>query len=191
MCIRDRPKTVPELLQAARIAELTTPLANETNSGVSLQLAGVQEQLKKLTEKWDAQATNQATTAQATSEATASSAPLNKPGVRNANLNLPACGRGQRGRGRGGNFGRGRAFGFQGNWGQGFTSNFGGQFPQSSWQSPQVWAQQPGLQQPSQQPVQPLQQFTSQLPAVQQSYPQQGYVPVSYTHLTLPTIYSV
>jgi len=38
-----------------------------------------------------------------------------------------------------------------------------------------VWAQQPGIQQPLQQPVQPMQQFTSQLPAVQQSYPQQGY----------------
>ena len=133
---QQQPKTVPELLQAARIAELTTPLANDTNSGVSLQLAGVQEQLQKLTEKWDAQAKNQASTAQATSEATSSSAPLNKPGVRNANLNLPPRGRGQRGRGRGGNFGRGRAIGFQGNWGQGFTSNFGGQFPQSNWQSP-------------------------------------------------------
>ena len=98
-------------------------MANETNSGVSLQLAGVQEQLKKLTEKWDAQATNQAATAQATSESTATSAPLNKPGVSNTNPNLPARGRGQRGRGRSGNFGQGRAFGFQGNWGQGFTSN--------------------------------------------------------------------
>ena len=47
---QQQPKTVPELLQAARIAELTTPVANGTNSGVSLQLAGVQEQLQKLTE---------------------------------------------------------------------------------------------------------------------------------------------
>jgi len=48
---QQQPKTMPELLQAARIAELTTPVANEMNCGVSVQLAGVQEQLKRLTEK--------------------------------------------------------------------------------------------------------------------------------------------
>ena len=30
---QQQPKTVPEFLQAARIAELTTPVANEMNSG--------------------------------------------------------------------------------------------------------------------------------------------------------------
>jgi len=97
---QQQPKTVPELLQAARIAELTTPVANETNSGVSLQLAGVREQLQKLTEKWDAQAKNQLATAHSTSETTASSAPLNKAGARNANQNLPVRGHGQRGHGQ-------------------------------------------------------------------------------------------
>jgi len=48
--IQQQPRTMPELLQADRIAELTTPVATETNSGVSLQLARVQEQLQKLTE---------------------------------------------------------------------------------------------------------------------------------------------
>ena len=33
---QQQPKTVPELLQAARIAELTTLAANEADSGVSL-----------------------------------------------------------------------------------------------------------------------------------------------------------
>jgi len=44
---QQQPKTVPELLQAARIAELTTPVAKEMDSGISLQQAGVQDQLKK------------------------------------------------------------------------------------------------------------------------------------------------
>ena len=57
---QQQPKTVPELLQAARIAELTTPISSQTDSGVSLQLAGVQDQLKKLSEKWDAQTQVQA-----------------------------------------------------------------------------------------------------------------------------------
>jgi len=43
---------LPELLQAARIAELTTPVAPEIDSVVLEQLVGVQDQLKKLTENW-------------------------------------------------------------------------------------------------------------------------------------------
>ena len=48
-----QPKTMTELLDAARIAELTNPTTSETDTTVSAQLAGVQEQLKQLTAKWE------------------------------------------------------------------------------------------------------------------------------------------
>jgi len=44
--------TITELLDAARIAELTYPVAAETDTAVTAQLAGVQEQLRQLTAKW-------------------------------------------------------------------------------------------------------------------------------------------
>ena len=48
-----QPTTITELLDAARIAELTHPVAVETDTAVTAQLAGVQEQLRQLTAKWD------------------------------------------------------------------------------------------------------------------------------------------
>jgi len=45
-----------ELLDAARIAELTNPTTSESDTTVSAQLAGVQEQLKQLTAKWESTA---------------------------------------------------------------------------------------------------------------------------------------
>jgi len=48
-----QPITITELLDAARIAELTHPVAAETDTAVTAQLAGVQEQLRQLTAKWD------------------------------------------------------------------------------------------------------------------------------------------
>ena len=47
------PKTMHELLQAARMAELTAPSASETNSPLANQLANVEEQLKQMSLKWD------------------------------------------------------------------------------------------------------------------------------------------
>jgi len=41
------------LLDAARIAELTHSVAAKTDTAVTAQLAGVQEQLRQLTAKWD------------------------------------------------------------------------------------------------------------------------------------------
>jgi len=48
-----QPTTITEFLDAARIAELTHPVAAETDTAVTALLAGVQEQLRKLTAKWD------------------------------------------------------------------------------------------------------------------------------------------
>jgi len=48
-----QPTTITELLDAAHIAELTHPVAVETDTAVTAQLAGVQEQLRQVKAKWD------------------------------------------------------------------------------------------------------------------------------------------
>jgi len=48
-----QPSSMTELLDAARIAELTQPMVAESESVVYTQLAGVQEQLIKLTARWE------------------------------------------------------------------------------------------------------------------------------------------
>ena len=48
-----QPDSMDALLQAACMAELTSPAANETDSGLATQLSSVQEQLTAMSTKWD------------------------------------------------------------------------------------------------------------------------------------------
>ena len=48
-----QPTTMTELIDAARIGEMISPPVTELDAVVTEQLAGVQEQLRKLTAKWD------------------------------------------------------------------------------------------------------------------------------------------
>ena len=50
---QQKPQTLDQLLEAARVAELTMPLRASNDAGLSQQLAQVQEDVKRLTLKWD------------------------------------------------------------------------------------------------------------------------------------------
>ena len=48
-----QPDSMDELLQAARMAELTCPIVKETDTALATQLSTVQEQLTAMSTKWD------------------------------------------------------------------------------------------------------------------------------------------